>query len=332
MHTAPPMTMRWCLWLTVWLVLCACERKQPGSGAEGHSELPSASTSATTPTNTQTNGDASVSTALDARVVDDAGQPIAGAQIEIHPRDRAVLPSTSTDVGGHFRAVLTEGKWEITVTKAKKVDTTTTLHIARGQTTAAVTIQMLSTASLVVHTDCHGKGCRKAEVTVSLEHLSTGARADFKGVASFTELPIGEAVVSVRDDADPRHPIFGEEKVSLVSGSAASVTVRTAVLNADATIYGNLVEEGGAPPARIPGSMLIVQASCPTFDRRMVVRSSDGSFALLNLVPGACSLTSLRLDDPPGPADENGRHSVIKVVAPACGVKVEINDFRRRSR
>jgi len=186
-------------------------------------------------------------------------------------------------------------------------------------------------SSLVVRSDCNGKGCGKASVSVSLEQSSSTRYADSRGMAAFTDLPVGEAVVTVSDDKDPRHPIFGQEKVTL-SGDAASVTVHTAVLNADATVHGFVVESDGTPPARIPGSKLVVKASCPTFDRRTVVSSSDGSFAVVNLIPGECSLTCLRLDDPPGPLDENGRHSFTKVVAPATGVRVEINDFRRRSR
>lgn len=185
--------------------------------------------------------------------------------------------------------------------------------------------------SLAVRTDCNGKGCGKASITVSLENSSSSKYADSRGMAAFTDLPAGGAVVSVRDDKDPRHPIFGEEKIAL-SGGASSVTVRTSVLNADATVHGFVVERDGTPPARIPGSKLVVEASCPTFDRSTVVSSSDGSFAVVNLVPGECSLTCERLDDPPGPLDGNGMHSFTKVVAPATGVRVEVNDFRRRSR
>lgn len=188
-----------------------------------------------------------------------------------------------------------------------------------------------SRSSLVVRSDCHGKGCGKASVTVSLEHSSSTRYVDSRGVAAFEDLPVGEAVVSVRDDEDPRHPVFGEEKITL-SGGASSVTVRTAVLNADATVHGFVVERDGTPPARIPGSKLVVEASCHTFDRSTVLSSSDGSFAVVNLVPGECSLTCFRLDDPPGSLDQNGRHSFTKVVAPAVGVRVEVNDFRRRSR
>lgn len=182
-------------------------------------------------------------------------------------------------------------------------------------------------ARLVVSSDCSGKPCAKAEVTVSFEQSSSSKYLDSRGEATFIGLRSGEALVRVQDDTNQRHPIVGEEKVKLTPGATARVTVRTRVLTADATIYGFMVERDGSRASILPGTVLVVEAFCQSFQRKAEVRSSDASFSLTNLLPGECMLDGTRFNDPPGPLDGNGAHVTTKVTAPAAGVKVQVNNF-----
>ncbi|MBI4956684.1 MAG: carboxypeptidase regulatory-like domain-containing protein [Myxococcales bacterium] len=267
---------------------------------------------------------------VDGAVLDAAGQPLADAEIEILPVGMVVPPRTTTDAAGHFRAVLAEGSWRIKVSKAQKSALWTTLDIAKGQTAATATIRMVEAASLVVTSDCPNKGCPGAEATVSVANSSWSKYLDAAGGVTFTDLPIGDAVVTVRDQKDPRHPRLGEVKLTLVTGAAASARVQVAVLDARATVTGKLVERSGKPAAQVAGTALVVEAFFQGFGRRVVVAAADGSFVVDHVLPGEVQLSGLRIDPTDPMSGANGGRSTTKATAPAKAVVVQINDFTGR--
>jgi hypothetical protein len=271
---------------------------------------------------------------LDGSVVDAAGKPLADAQIEILSRGMVVPPRTKTDAEGRFRALLNAGSWRIKAAKPGRSDTWVTAEIPAGQARATVTIRVVDAASLVVTTDCAAKGCAKgcegAEVNVSVANSGASQYLDARGGASFANLPVGEAKVYVRHDEDPRHPLYGEANVTLAPGATASASVTVKTLDASAQVSGKLLERGGEPAARVPGTALVVEARCGVFHRRMTVSAADGSFSMGDLLPGECQFSGLRVDPADPMSGANGMRPVTKVVAPASGVTIPISDFTGR--
>jgi hypothetical protein len=210
-----------------------------------------------------------------------------------------------------------------------KSPTSAALEIAAGQKTASVTIKVPDAASLVVETDCKAKGCMGAAVEVSLANSSFTQYLEANGTSTFAGLPVGDAVVRVHDDKDPGHPAYGEAKVTLAPGVAARVTVTTSALDASATISGVLVDAAGNRVTSGGGGQLVVDVRCGSFQHR-VVAAADGSFTATNAVPGECVVTGLRVDPNDPMSGANGGRTTKKVVAPATGVQVKVNDFFHR--
>ena len=268
-------------------------------------------------------------TAVVGAVVDGAGGPIAGVAIQILPYGLTVPPDTTTDANGRFSSLLAEGSWRVRAAKPGKSDTWTTLDVAPGQATASVTIPMPDAASLVVVTDCKSKGCLGASVSVGVANSGRTQSLDPDGTATFVHLPVGEAVVHLRDDKDPRHPLFGEAKIALAPAGMSRVSVTVSVLDARASVSGILVDHAGARATSREGGQLVVEAECHNFHRRAVA-ADDGTFTVLNVVPGECELTGIRIDPTDPMSGANGLRTVTHAVAPATGVRVTVTDFFRR--
>jgi hypothetical protein len=184
-------------------------------------------------------------------------------------------------------------------------------------------------AGLVITTDCNLKGCAKAAVSVVLNNSGYSQTIEAGGSSTFAGLPGGEAVVTVRSDADHRRPLLGEAKVALRPGASSNATIVMAVVEATSSIAGMLIEQDGRRAAARPGSQLVVDIECRGFQRRTIA-AADGSFTALDLIPGECTLCGLRIDPRDPMSGGNGLRRVSKVVAPATGVKVGVSDFSRR--
>jgi len=268
-------------------------------------------------------------TRLTGTVVDGAGKPIAGAAVEILSVGLVLPPRITTDARGQFVSTLAEGSWRMSATKTGGSPVWTTLDIAAGQQTAAVTIRVPDAASLVITTDCASKGCPKAEVNVSSGNSGFSQYLDDAGSTTFKGLPIGQATVTVRHDADHRRPLLGETRVTLAPGAVSNARVVMATLDANATVSGTIVDRDGKPSNAGAGSQLVVDVWFRGFQRR-VVAAPNGDFTVPDVVAGACTLTGLRIDPKDPMSGANGVRSVTDVVAPSSGVKVTVNDFVRR--
>jgi hypothetical protein len=267
-------------------------------------------------------------TAVTGRVVDGRGRPLAGADIEILAWGLVLPPRTKTNRSGHFSSLLAEGSWRIKVALPGMSDTWTTLHIPGGQSKASVTIAVPVAASLVVKTDCASKGCLGAEVSVLVANRGYTQYLDGSGGATFADLPVGDALVSVRDDKDPAHPAYGDATLALAPTGTSTVSVTTTTLNASASITGVLVDDRGRQASTRDGGQLVVEVFCHGFSRRTVA-AADGSFTAKNLVPGECVLAGLRIDPNDGMIGANGGRMTSKIVAPAIGARVMVNNFFR---
>lgn len=142
-------------------------------------------------------------TALAGTVVDSAGQPIAGAAMEVLPVGMVSPPATTTDAAGHFASRLSVGSWRIKVSKKGRSETWVTGNRG-GSSAVALTITVPEAASLVVDTDC--KACVGAFVSVSVGNHGFSSTLRENGAATFTGLPVGDAVVTLHHDKDPRQP------------------------------------------------------------------------------------------------------------------------------
>ncbi len=263
-------------------------------------------------------------TALAGTVVDSAGQPIAGAAIEILPVGMVSPPATTTDAAGHFASRLSVGSWRIKVSKKGRSETWVTQEIAEGQSAVALTITVPEAASLVVDTDC--KACVGAFVSVSVGNHGFSSTLRENGAATFTGLPVGDAVVTLHHDKDPRRPMHSEAPVKLTPGAESRATLKVTALAASANVTGVLVERDGKCATTAGGGQLVVDVMFRGFQRR-VVAAANGTFTVPNVLPGECTLTGLRIDPTNAMSGANGGRTETTVVAPATRVGVKVNDF-----
>jgi hypothetical protein len=268
-------------------------------------------------------------TTLKGEVVDGEGKPIAGASIEILPYGLVLPQGTETDKDGRFSSLLAEGSWKIKASKAGKSETWASIEIPAGQATASLTITAKDSASLLVETDCKGEGCLSADASVSIANSGFTQYLDDSGATVFRGLPAGDAVITVRNDEDPRRPALGEAKVKLSPGAAARVSVTLKKLDASATVEGVLIEENGKPAKKRPGTQLVVDVIFLNNFRRRVVANDDGSFAAADIVPGECELLGMRIDPKDPLSGSNFGRIPFKITAPATGVKVKVIDRTR---
>lgn len=268
-------------------------------------------------------------TKLSGTLLDAEGKPIRGAKIRILPSGSIVPPDAHTDGDGRFTAVLSPGSWRMEAIGDGRSPTWAALEIPGGQAEASITITAPKSASLLVDTDCKAKNCLGATVVVSSANSSFTRYLDAGGAAMFDGLPVGEAVVTVRDDARPSHPLLGEAKVSLLAGSGARVSVTMSELQASASISGVLVERSGKRARTKSGGSLVVDLSCGGFQRR-ITAAADGTFSAPDLLPGPCTLTGLRIDPKDPMSGANGGRIPTRLTAPASDVEVQVNDFFHR--
>jgi hypothetical protein len=188
---------------------------------------------------------------------------------------------------------------------------------------------MPGNGSLLVETDCKAGRCLGATVAVRLGNRGFLRHLDDGGTAMIDALPLGEAIVTVRHDADPSHPLLGEAKVELSAGRGARVTVAMVELDASATVSGVLVERSGRRASTKSGGSLVIDVSCQGFQRR-ITAAANGTFSAPHLLPGPCTFTGLRIDPKDPMSGMNGGRIPTRLNAPAHDVEVRVNDFFHR--
>jgi RHS repeat-associated protein len=190
-------------------------------------------------------------------VVDQNGQPLAGATVQI----TGTANATATDAGGNFSLTAAAGLYTLTASKFGYLPATTTpFTLAAGGSFAAGTIQLLPAPGKITGTVVSSlDGSPLAGAAVSLAENGDTAFADAAGNFTLTE-PAGSYTPTIAAAGYASQTL---SSLSLAAGTTSPLGVITLIAN-PATLSGHVTSSaGGAPVAGASVTATSLGAAAP---------------------------------------------------------------------
>lgn len=283
------------------------------------------------------------------RIVDDTGQPLAGAHVFITDDDaRLPFTATSQEDGTFLIEKLPKGAYQLGAAKEGHLAAyfvhapprwgVTSLIVDAGADVNGLELRLPRTAAIEgAVLDAAGEPLADHEVRVraigraSGEAIVSGtvgvARTNAKGQFTIDHLDAGEYAIVVRPRTPPATVLFypgalklsGARTLTLARGERRAGLELRVPRSPAAAIEGVVSYAGGSPPARVEVQIFDADATLPLGEDRSVETDGSGRFSIANVPAGRFTLvaqTTLR------PAQQSGSRDVTQTTRLSSSVTV----------
>jgi protocatechuate 3,4-dioxygenase beta subunit len=276
-----------------------------------------------------------IGTSFRGRALDEAGRPVEGALVRLHPLDRgadadqavlaAVVATTGTD--GVFRvdglragrAVVVVGKGEAAVSRVVRISSATDLEFVLPATTEISGVVVLEDGSpatdLLVSVQPREEPYGADAPLRPVAALPEGVRTDERGRFRIEGLPPGAFDLTVRSAPDAPHSIVTTTRTGVEAGTTG---IQIAVARGG-EVEGVVVDASGSPTTGAHVSINDLGGSSVAY----VQTGADGRFRCTGL-PGTRVRVVASVTDERGTSAEG----VAEVAVGARGVRIVVDDSR----